>query len=111
MKNFPSIKKNTEFRKIYKEGNSKAFRNICVYISDNGLDHNRIGISISHREGNSVVRHTFVRRMREIFRAYDDLSVQGKDIIVVARNRAGKASSEDLSEDYRRILSLHKILL
>ncbi|MDO4488221.1 MAG: ribonuclease P protein component [Eubacteriales bacterium] len=110
MQRFPSIKKNTEFRRIYKEGRKKSFRSILMFTDNNGLDHNRIGISISHREGNSVVRHTFTRRMREIFRIYDKQSVQGKDIIVVARNRAGSLSFDELKEEYRQLLSLHKLI-
>lgn len=110
VKKFPSLKKNTEYRTVYKEGTKKAFRNICMYVSDNGTDANRLGVSISHREGNSVVRHTFVRRMREIFRKFNSQTVQGKDIVVVAGNRAGRASFDDLLEDYYRLLSGHKMI-
>lgn len=72
---------------------------ISVYVKENGTEADRIGITISHREGNSVVRHTFVRRMREIFRDYEKdhkNEKTGKDIVVVARNGAGNASYEEL---------------
>ena len=110
VKNFPSLKKNTEYRAVYKEGQRKAFRNLCMYVSDNGTDHNRLGISVSHREGNSVVRHTFARRMREIFRKFDLETVQGKDIVIVAGKRVKEASFDDLLEDYYRLLSGHKLI-
>ena len=110
MRKFPSLKKNTEYRTVYREGSKRAFRNLCMYVSENGTDHNRLGISVSHRVGNSVVRHTFARRMREIFRKFNLETVQGKDIVVVAGNRAKEASFQDLLEDYYRLLSIHKML-
>lgn len=110
VKNFPSLKKNTEYRTVYKEGRKRAFRNLCMYIYDNGTEKNRLGISISHREGNSVVRHTFARRMREIFRKFNSETVQGKDIVVVAGKKVKEASFDDLLEDYYRLLSGHKLI-
>ena len=110
MRKFPSLKKNTEYRTVYREGSKRAFRNLCMYVFENGTDHNRLGISVSHRVGNSVVRHTFARRMREIFRKFNLETVQGKDIVVVAGNRAKEASFQDLLEDYYRLLSIHKML-
>lgn len=86
-----------------KAGKGRTRGCISVYVKDNGTDSDRIGITISHREGNSVVRHTFVRRMREIFREYEKDSAgsssapsAGRDIVVVARNGAGNASYEEL---------------
>lgn len=99
MKNFPSIKKNSDFIAVRKAGKGRTRGCISVYQKENGTDSDRIGITISHREGNSVVRHTFVRRMREIFRDYEknhDSETAGKDIVVVARNGAGNASYEEL---------------
>ena len=109
MKNFPSIKKNEDFRKVHSGGRSKATGNIVMYVMDNGREESRIGITISHREGNSVVRHTFIRRIREIFRFYNNATVQGKDIVIIARNRAVGASFDTLKDDYRKLLMFHNI--
>lgn len=109
MKNFPSIKKNDDFRAVRNLGRSKAAGNLVMIVRDNGTEASRIGITISHREGNSVVRHTFVRRMREIFRFYNSQTVQGKDIVIIARNRAGSASFDELKSDYGKLLSYHKL--
>jgi len=111
MKRFPSIKKNTEYRAVSRQGKSKACGPLVMYICENGKETNRLGITISHREGNSVVRHTFARRMREIFRKYNHQTVQGKDIVVVARNRAGSASFDELCDCYEKLLSFHNIYI
>lgn len=109
MKRFPSIKKNSEYRTIYKSGASRACGSLIMYVADNGTDANRLGISVSKKVGNSVVRHTFCRKMREIFRLNNFQTVQGKDIIVVARSMAGKAKYEKLERDYLRLLQDHNI--
>lgn len=107
MKKFPSIKKNSEYRKIYNTVSGKANGVLVMYAADNGTDHNRLGISVSKKVGNSVVRHTFCRKIREIFRLNNYQTVQGKDIIVTARSRAGSASYDKLSRDYLKLLSDH----
>ena len=109
MKRFPSVKKNSEFRRIYQEGNSRACGVLVMFVSDNGLSFNRLGISAGKRIGNSVVRHTFCRRIREIFRL-TPADVQGKDIIVTARSRAGSAQYRKLEADYLKLLRDHGLL-
>ena len=111
MKRFPSIKKNSEYRSIYDKGISKAAGCLIMYISDNGTDSNRIGISASKKIGNSVVRHTFCRKIREIFRLNNLKTQQGKDIIVVARKTAGRADYKKIEADYIRLLRDHNISL
>jgi len=110
VKRFPSIKKNSEYRNIYNTGRSKACGVLVMYVKENGTDHNRLGISVSKKVGNSVVRHTFCRKIREIFRINNVNTVQGKDIIVTARSRAGSADYHKLERDYIRLLSDHDLL-
>ena len=68
MKRFPSIKKNSDFQNIYRNGKSYANRLLVMYVMRNGEESNRLGISVSKKVGNSVVRHHIARLMREIFR-------------------------------------------
>ena len=56
MKRFPSIKKNSEFQKIYKSGTSYANRLLVMYVRPSEHPGVRIGISVSRKVGNSVVR-------------------------------------------------------
>lgn len=109
MKRFPSIKKNSEYRSIYNTVKGKASGVLVMYVKDNGTEHNRLGISVSKKVGNSVVRHTFCRKIREIFRLNNYQTVQGKDIIVTARSRAGRASYDKFERDYLKLLEDHGI--
>jgi len=82
-----------------------------MYVRDGIQEGNRLGVSVSKRVGNSVVRHTFVRRMREIFRLNNSQTRQGKDILIVARNQAGKVSYDQLNKDYMKLLRYHGLLI
>ena len=106
-----SIKKNSEFKKIYEEKNSFATKNIVMYISKNSdVESNRLGISISHKVGNSVVRHTLSRRIREIFRANVDEIEKGIDIVVVLRVGSDKVEFFKLKDDFLKLCKKHGIL-
>ncbi len=111
MIHFPSIKKNKDFQIAYRQGKSHASGALVMYVIDNGLDHNRIGISCSKKVGNSVVRHTFARKMREIFRLNDHKVVQGKDIVVVIRFNANFCNYHQLELQFLNLLDRHHILL
>ena len=109
MRNIISLKNYREFGKVYDQKESFANKYLVMYLAANSPGYSRIGISVSKKVGNSVVRHTFARRMREIFRKNDPQTVQGKDIIIVARNQAGSVSYEQLNKDYVKLLQHHRI--
>ena len=88
MKRFPSIKKNSEFQQVYRNGKSYANKLLIMYISRSERPDTRIGISVSKKVGNSVVRHHLVRLVRESFRLHKDEIETGLDIVVVARQKA-----------------------
>ena len=87
MKRFPSIKKNSEFQQVYRNGKSYANKLLIMYISRSERPDTRIGISVSKKVGNSVVRHHLVRLVRESFRLHKDEIETGLDIVVVARQK------------------------
>ena len=82
-----------------------------MYVMENGRNHNRLGISVSKKIGNSVVRHTFCRKIREIFRLKKDRTRTGFDIIIIARNPARDALYECLDRDYEKLLKRHGMML
>ena len=110
MKRFPSIKSNEDFQSCYKKG--KSFANSCfvMYVLENGLDCNRLGISCSKKVGNSVVRHGIARKLREIFRLHKEVCL-GKDIILVVRQGAKDRSYFDFEKAYLELCSRHHIIV
>ena len=57
-----------------------------MYILENGTDTLRLGVSVSKKVGNSIVRHRLARLIREAFRLNNDNVKRGLDIVVVAIN-------------------------
>ena len=96
MKRFPSIKKNSDFQNIYRNGKSYANRLLVMYVMRNGEESNQLGISVSKKVGNSVVRHHIARLMREIFRLNNEKIETGLNIIVVARTAAAASDHKHL---------------
>jgi ribonuclease P protein component len=91
-----SLKKTEQFRKCYSTGKSYVNRYLVLYVCGNGLGRNRIGISVSKKVGNSVVRHRITRLIRESYRLHEQMFDSGLDMAVVARQAARDA-------DYHRI--------
>ncbi len=110
MRHFPSIKKNREFQEIYHTGACRADRLLVMYARRGSEDKNRIGISVSKKVGNSVVRHRLVRMVRECFRLNDGALKTGYDLIVVVRPSAKKADYKTIESAYLHLCGLHHIL-
>ena len=110
MKRFPSIKKNSDFQNIYRNGKSYANRLLVMYVMRNGEESNQLGISVSKKVGNSVVRHHIARLMREIFRLNNEKIETGLNIILVARGAARQSDYKHLESAYLHLCGLHHIL-
>ena len=82
-----SLKKNNEFQRVYRKGTSQANRYLVMYVLENHDRHmeNRLGISVSKKVGNSIVRHRLTRLIRESYRLQEDMFSSGRDIVVIAR--------------------------
>jgi ribonuclease P protein component len=83
-----SLKKNRDFQVVYKNGTSKANRYLVIYVRKNEYNQNRLGISVSKKVGNSVVRHRITRLIREIYRLNEKKFKRGLDLVVIARPSA-----------------------
>ena len=57
MKKEYRLLKNKDFKNVMNNKNSFANNEYVIYTSENSLKHVRIGISVSSKIGNSVVRH------------------------------------------------------
>ena len=85
MKYSESLRKNWDFQLVYKKGTSYANRYLVMYVLKNQLNRNRIGISVSKKVGNSVVRHHLTRLIRESYRLNEEKFACGYDMIVIVR--------------------------
>lgn len=110
MKFSESLKKNDQFREVYKRGKSLANKYLVIYVLENNLEINRLGISVSKKVGNSVVRHHLARLVRESYRLHEDMFNSGLDIVVVARKSAADINYHDMESALLHLFRLHKII-
>lgn len=87
-----SLKSNSDFNNVYKNGKFRAQQYFVMHVLDNNLDYNRLGISVSKKVGNSVVRHRIKRLVKECYRINEDNFLKGVDIVVVARKGSDKVN-------------------
>lgn len=105
-----SLKKNHQFQFVYKYGKSYANKYLVMYIKENGTDRNRIGISVSKKVGNSVVRHRVTRLVRESYRLHEAVFNSGLDIVIVARMSAATVGYEEVEKALLHLGKLHHII-
>ncbi len=105
-----SLKKNSEFQYVYRNGKSRANKYLVMYVIKNDIDKNRLGISVSKKVGNSVVRHRIARLFRESFRLSNEKFHSGWDIVVVARIAAKGKSFDDINSAFLQLAGMHAII-
>ena len=111
-----SLKKNEDFKTVYRRGKSYANKYLVMYVyknsvySKNNQKVNRLGISVSKKVGNSVVRHRFCRLVRESYRLHEKMFNSGLDIVVVARTSAKDCKYSEIESALLHLGKLHGIL-
>ncbi len=110
MKFSESLKKNQQFQFVYKNGKSYANKYLIMYVKENGLEINRIGISVSKKVGNSVVRHRLKRLIRESYRLHENIFNSGLDIVIVGRPSAAAVGYEEVESALLHLGKLHHII-
>ncbi|MCI8796161.1 MAG: ribonuclease P protein component [Dorea sp.] len=105
-----SLKKNKDFRNVYRNGTSYANKYLVMYVLENQAGKNRLGISVSKKVGNSIVRHRLTRLIREGYRLQEDRYRCGLDIVVIARTGAKGKSYCEIESAMLHLGSLHEII-
>ena len=109
MKYSESLKKNRDFQQVYKRGTSKANRYLVMYVLPNQHMMNRLGISVSKKVGNSVVRHRLTRLIRESYRLNEAEFENSLDIVVVARPQAKDRNYHEIESALMHLAGKHCI--
>lgn len=110
MKFSESLKKNMDFQNVYNNGKSYANKYLVMYVLENHLEKNRIGISVSKKVGNSVIRHHITRLIRESYRLQEDMFNSGLDIVIIARAAAKNKNQKDIESAMLHLGGLHNIV-
>ncbi len=104
-----SLRKNKDFQYVYRKGRSCVNKYLVMYIAENQSNKNRLGISVSKKVGNSVVRHHVKRLIKESYRLHEQYFVRGLDVVVVARVSAKDRSYREIESALLHLGRIHKI--
>ncbi|MDD6038189.1 MAG: ribonuclease P protein component [bacterium] len=110
MKFSDSLKKNRDFQQVYHFGKSYANKYLVMYVLKNETQYNRLGISVSKKVGNSVVRHHLTRLIREVYRLHEETFNSGLDVVIIARVSAKDITYHQMEDAVMHLANLHKII-
>ncbi len=106
------LKKNSDFQKVYHRGRSVSDRKLVMYVmKSDHPDLTRIGISVSKKVGNSVVRHRVKRLIREAYRLNRSDIENGYDIVVIARNEAKNRNYHEIEESFLHLTEKQHLMV
>ena len=99
-----TLKKNSDFHRLYAKGNSAVNPYLVVYCRKNREGRSRFGYTVSAKLGHAVVRNRVRRRLREIVRLNGARLVPGYDLVIVARAKAVDCEYRRLEEAYLKAI-------
>lgn len=94
------LRSSRDFERIYGLRQRAGNRHLLIFAAANELGLTRIGLSVSRKHGNSVVRHRIRRLLREAYRLEQHEIPEGLDLILIP----GRESSITQLDDYRSAL-------
>ena len=109
MKFSESLKKNRDFQIVYHNGKPYGNKYLVMYLLPNECNKNRIGISVSKKVGNSVVRHHLTRLIRESYRLHETKFQCGYDMVIIARTTAKDKTYREIESALIHLGKLHNI--
>ncbi|WP_333860963.1 ribonuclease P protein component [Clostridium sp.] len=103
---FYRLKKNAEFRAVYKRGKSFSNNLLVVYLYINKKSINRLGVSVSKKVGKSVVRNRIKRLIKESVRLNSScIKVEnGYDLVFIARKASSGKSYVEINNSVKNLI-------
>ena len=100
------LRKNIEFKNIYKHGRNYWNRNFILYIRKNKLKETRVGFTISKKIGNAVTRNKIRRRMKDAYRLNFDNLKEGYDLIFIPKKHIVDIPYKELENSMIHIMKI-----
>ncbi|WP_067840382.1 ribonuclease P protein component [Amphibacillus sediminis] len=112
MKKSYRLKTNDEFQKVFKQGKSFANRQLVLYyLPKEAQPHFRVGLSVSKKVGNAVVRNRIKRYLRQAFLELELDIKPTYDFVVIARVPANNLDFHQTKKSLIHVLFKSKLLV
>lgn len=110
VKRINALKRKKDFRYTYRTGKSVQHRLFSCIVARSRLEVPRVGITVSKKQGNSVIRNRIKRRIREAVTPLIPELTGNKNIILVARNGICEVPFEELQAAVRMVFERANVL-
>ncbi|MEW9501183.1 ribonuclease P protein component [Jeotgalibacillus marinus] len=111
MKKEQRIKKNPEFQLVFRHGSSMANRQFVLYqLKKKDQDVFRLGLSVSKKIGNAVVRNQVKRYIRQAFLELSPQLHKDFDYVVIARKPAADMNFHQTKSSLIHVMAKSKVL-
>jgi ribonuclease P protein component len=99
------LRRRSEFLKVQDRGAKHSADCLLVLALPNGRADGltRLGLTVSTKVGNAVVRNRLRRRLRELFRTRRETLPRGLDMVIIARTSAAEADWARLVRAFERV--------
>ena len=104
------LRKDSDFRRVYKHGKSFANRYLVMYIMRNNLEYNRVGISDTKKLGKPIDRNQVKRRISESNRKEVETQIKsGYDIVFIARVAISDMQYNEINKSMKHLVNKFKL--
>ena len=100
------LRRRADFLRCYRTGRRRHGEIAILYFVPNELGHPRLGITASKKVGDAVERHRLKRRIKEIYRRWQErASLPSMDLVVHLKPEARGVAWEPLRAEILRLVS------
>jgi len=105
------LAKREDFNKVYRYGKSMANHQfVLYYLPQPKLEAFRLGVSVSKKLGNAVVRNRLRRMMKEIVRLGKDQIAPHYDYVLIARKPVAEMEYHDMEKSLFHVIRKASLL-
>jgi ribonuclease P protein component len=99
------LRRRSEFLRVQDKGHKLPADCVLALVLPNGRADGltRVGLTVSTKVGNAVVRNRIRRCLRELFRARRATLPKGLDMVLIARQSAAEADTARLTRAFERL--------
>jgi ribonuclease P protein component len=98
------LRKSSDFRRVFRLGERRRTKHFNLYLARTDGSA-RLGLTVSRKIGNAVVRNSVKRKIREYFRK-NKILISQRDLVVVARPGSGMLNSRAIHQEIQRALEI-----